>query len=83
MKTFDGADAIVRHCVSDHPDEYVSLLWPLLNDKCPGINDIERSRQDARETVKEGEGRHGQRGEKMEKEREGERDKRRGEGEET
>ena len=36
-----------RHCVSDHPDKYVSLLWPLLNDKCPGIIDIGRGRQDA------------------------------------
>ena len=26
LKTFDGADAVVRHCVSDHPDKYVSLL---------------------------------------------------------
>ena len=26
LKTFDGADAVVRHCVSDHPDRYVSLL---------------------------------------------------------
>ena len=32
---------------------------------------------------REREGRHGQRGEKMEEEMEGERDKRRGEGEET
>ena len=31
MKTFDGADAVVRHCVTVHPDKYVSLLWPLLN----------------------------------------------------
>ena len=54
MKTFVGADAVVRHCVSDHPDKYVSLLWPLLNDRCPGINDIGRGRQDARGTEKEG-----------------------------
>ena len=54
MKTFDCADAIVRHCVSDHPDKYVSLQWPLLNDKFPGINDIGRGRQDARGTEKEG-----------------------------
>ena len=54
LKTFDGADAVVRHCVSDHPDKYVSLLWPLLNDKCRGINDIGRGRQDARGTEKEG-----------------------------
>ena len=40
LNTFDGADAVVKHCVSDHPDKYVSLLWPLLNAKCPGINDI-------------------------------------------
>ena len=72
MKTFDGADAVVRHCVSDHPDKYVSLLWPLLNDKCSGINDIGRGRKDARGRRKrEGEGRHGQKGEKMEEEREG------------
>ena len=45
---FDGADAFVRYCVSDHPDKYVSLLWPLLNDKCPEINGIGRGRQDAR-----------------------------------
>ena len=50
LKTFGGADAVVRHCVSDHPDKYVSLLWPLLNDKFPGINDIGRGRQDARGT---------------------------------
>ena len=31
MKTFDGADTVVRHCVTVHPDKYVSLLWPLLN----------------------------------------------------
>ena len=31
LKTFDGADAVVRHCVTVHPDKYVSLLWPLLN----------------------------------------------------
>ena len=31
MKTFDGADAVVRHCVTVHPDKYVSLLCPLLN----------------------------------------------------
>ena len=54
LKTFGGADAVVRHCVSDQPDKYVSLLWPLLNDKFPGINDIGRSHQDARETEKEG-----------------------------
>ena len=54
LKTFGGADAVVRHCVSDHPDKYVSLLWPLLNDKLPGINDIGRGRQDARGTEKEG-----------------------------
>ena len=54
MKTFGGADAVVRHCVSDHPDKCVSLLWPLLNDKFPGINDIGRGRQDARGTEKEG-----------------------------
>ena len=54
MKTFDGADAVVRHCVSDHPDKYVSLLWSLLNDKCPGIIGIGRGRQDARGTEKEG-----------------------------
>ena len=72
LKTFGGADAVVRHCVSDHPDKYVSLLWPLLNDKFPGINDIGRGRQDARGRRKrEGEGRHGLRGEKMEEEREG------------
>ena len=53
LKTFDGAEAVVRHCVSDHPDKYASLLWPLLTDKCPGINDIGRGRQDARETEKE------------------------------
>ena len=72
LKTFGGADAVVRHFVSDRPDKYVSLLWPLLNDKFPGINDIGRGRQDARGTEKEGgKGRHGQRGEKMEEEREG------------
>ena len=73
MKTFSGADAVVRHCVSDHPDKYVSLLWPLLDDKFPGINDIGRDRQDASggRRKREGEGRHGQRGEKMEEEREG------------
>ena len=71
MKTFDGADAVVRHCVSDHPDKYVSLLWPLLNDKCPGINDIERGRQGARGTEKDGGRGETQRGEKMEEEREG------------
>ena len=54
LKTFGGADAVVRHCVSDHPDKYVSLLWPLLNDEFPGINDIGRGRQDARGTEKEG-----------------------------
>ena len=32
----------------------MSLLWPLLNDKCTGINDIGRGRQDARGTEKEG-----------------------------
>ena len=47
LKTFGGADAVVRHCVSDHPDKYVSLLWPLLNDKFPGIHNIGRGRQDA------------------------------------
>ena len=84
MKTFDGADAVVRHCVSDHPDKYVSLLWPLLNDKCPGINDVGRGRQDARGTEKEG-GR-GQTRTKGRKDggRQGkERDERRGEGEKT
>ena len=54
MKTFGGADAVVRHCVSDHSDKYVSLLWPLLNDKFPGINDIGRGLQDASGTEKEG-----------------------------
>ena len=72
LKTFDGADVVVRHYVSDHPDKYVSLLWPLLNNKCPAINDIIRGRQDARGQRKgAGAGRHGQRGEKMEEEREG------------
>ena len=84
METFYGADGVVRHSVSDHPDKYVSLLWPLLNDKCPGINYIGQGRQDVRGTEKEGgrgetrtEGRKdgGRKGE--------ERDKRRGEGEET
>ena len=37
--------------------------------KYPGINDIGQGRQDARGTEKEG--RHGQRGKKMEEEREG------------
>ena len=54
LKTFGGADAIVRHCVSDQPDKYVSLLWLLLNDKFPGINYIGQGRQDARGTEKEG-----------------------------
>ena len=54
LKTFDCTDAVVKHCVSDHPDKYFSLLWSLLNDKCPGINDIGRGRQDARGTEKEG-----------------------------
>ena len=72
MKTFDGADAVVRHCISDHPDKYVSLLWPLLNDKCPGINDIGRGHQDARRTEKEGgRGETRTEGEKMEEERDG------------
>ena len=84
MKTFDGADAVVRHCVSDHPDKYVSLLWPLLNDKCPGINDIGRGRQDGRGTEKEGgRGETRTEGRKDGGRKGGERDKRRGEGEET
>ena len=49
MKTFGGADAVVKYS-----DKYVSLLWPLLNDKFPGINDIGRGLQDARGTEKEG-----------------------------
>ena len=84
MKTFGGADAAVRHCVADHSDNYVSLLWPLLNDKCPRINDIGRGRQDARGTEKEG--RRGQTRTEMRKDggrKGGERDKRRGEGEKT
>ena len=84
LKTFDGADAVVRHCVSDHPDKYVSLLWPLLNDEFPGINDIGRGHQDARRTEKEGGG--GQtrtEGRKDGGRMGGERDKRRGEGEKT
>ena len=84
MKTFGGADAVVRHCVSDPPDKYVSLLWPLLNDKFPGINDIGRGRQDARGTEKEG-GRWQTRteGRKDGGRKGGERNKRSGEGEET
>ena len=54
MKTFDGADAVHQALCPDHPDKYVSLLWLLLNDKCTGINDIGRGRQDARGTEKEG-----------------------------
>ena len=84
MKTFDGADAVVRHCVSDHPDKYVSLLWLLLNDKRPGINDIGRGRQDARGTEKEGgKGEKRTEGRKDGGRKGWERDKRRGEGEET
>ena len=84
LKTFDGADAFVRHCVSDHPDKYVSLLWPLLNDKCPGINDIGRCRKDARGAEKEGgSGETRTEGRKDGGRKGGERDKRRGEGEET
>ena len=72
FETFDGADTVFRHCDSDHPHKYVSLLWPLLNDKCLGIDDIGWGRQDARGQKKRaGEGRHGQRGEKMEEEKEG------------
>ena len=84
MKTFDGADAVVRHCVSDHPDNYVSLPWLLLNDEGLGINDTGPGHQDARGTEKEG-----GRGETRTERRidggrkGGERDKRRGGGEET
>ena len=84
MKTFDGADAGVRHCVSDYPDKYISLLWPLLNDKCPGINDIGRDRQDARGTEKEeGRGETRTEGRKDGGRKGGEKDKMSGEGEET
>ena len=84
MKTFDGADAVIRHCVSDHPDKYASLLWPLLNDKCPGINDIGRGRQGARGDGERGrERRDMDRGGKDGGRKGGERDQRRGEGEDT
>ena len=84
FEDFDGADAVVRHCVSDHPDKYVSLLWPLLNDKCPGINDIGQGRQDVRGKEKEGgRGEAWTEGRKDRGRKGGERDKRRGEGEET
>ena len=84
MSHFDGADAVVSHCVSDHPDKYVSLLWPLLNDKCPGINDIGRRRQDARGAEKEGgRGEARTEGRKDRGRKRGEIDKRREEGEET
>ena len=81
---FGGADAVVRHCVSDQPDKYVNLLWPLLNDKFPGINDIGRGRQDARGTEKEGgRGQTQTEGRKDGGRKGGEWDKRRGEGEKT
>ena len=84
MKTFDCADAVVRYCVSDHPDKYVSFLWPLLNDKCPGINDIGRGRQDSRGTEKEGgRGETRTEGRKDGERKGGESDNRRGEGEKT
>ena len=83
MKIFDGADGVVRHCVSDHPDKYVSLLWPLLNDKCPGIYGIGRGHEDARGTEKEGGRETRTEGRKNGGRKGGERDKRRGEGEET
>ena len=84
MKTFGGADAVVRHCVSDHPDKYVSLLWPLSNDKFPGINDIGRGRQDARGAEKVGErGQTRTEGRKDGGRKGGARDKRKGEGEKT
>ena len=84
LKTFGGADAVVRHRVSDHPDKYVSLLWPLLNDKFPGINDIGRGCQDSRGTEKEGgRGQTRTEGRKDGGRKGGERDKRRGEGEKT
>ena len=76
MKTFGGADAVVRHYVWDHSDKFVSLLWPLLNDKFPGINDIGRGRQDARgQTRTVGRKDGGRKGD--------ERDKRRGDREKT
>ena len=83
LKTFDGADAVLRHCVLDQPDKYVSWLWPLLNYKCGRINDIGRGPQGARGTEKEG-GREETRteGRKDGGRKGGERDKRRGEGEE-
>ena len=31
MKTCFDTDAVVRHCVTDHPDENVGFLWPLFN----------------------------------------------------
>ena len=84
LKTFGGADGVVRHCVSDHPDKYVSLLWRLLNDKIPGIIEIGRGRQIARGTEKEGgRGQTRTEGRKDGGRKGGERDKRKGEGEKT
>ena len=31
MKSFNNPDAVVRHCILDHPAKNVSFLWPLLN----------------------------------------------------
>ena len=76
LKTFGGADAVVRHCVSDHPEKYVTLLW--------GINDIGRGRHDARGTEKEGgRGQTRTEGRKDGGRKGGESDKRRREGEKT
>ena len=65
--------------VPDHPDKYISLLWPSLNDKFPGINDIGWGRQDARGVEKEGgRGQTRTEGRKDGGRKGGERDKRRG-----
>ena len=29
MKSFNNPDAVVRHCILDHPAKNVSFLWPL------------------------------------------------------
>ena len=31
MKTYNNHDAVVRHCILDHPAKNVSFLWPLRN----------------------------------------------------
>ena len=31
MKTYNGVDAVVRHCIVAHPEKNVSFLWPLIN----------------------------------------------------